>query len=66
MQGLECQAEELYCCPDNAGALWKDLEQGKVMIGIRIQDPLGFQVEEESEVGRTRLGAQWGRLSKTQ
>lgn len=51
MQGLECKAEELYCCPDNAGALWKDLEQGKVMIGVRIQDPLGFQVEDESEVG---------------
>lgn len=51
MQGLECKAEELSCCPDNAGALGKDLEQGKVMIGVRIRDPLGFQVEDESEVG---------------
>lgn len=60
MQGLEYQAEELYRCPDNPGELWKDLEQGKVMIGVRTQDPLGFQVEDESEMGRVKLGAQQG------
>lgn len=36
------------------------------MIGVRIQDLLSFQVEDESQVGKVKLGTQRVRLSKTQ
>lgn len=34
------------------------------MIGVRIQDPLGFQVENESEVGKVKLGTQQGHFPR--
>lgn len=30
------------------------------MVGVRTQDPLGFQAEDESEVGKVKLGTQRG------
>lgn len=59
MEGLESQAE-LDPCSDHSGELWKDLEQGRVIIGVKSQDLLGLQVEGESKVGRVKLRAHWG------
>lgn len=60
MKDFECVAEELGCCPHSTGELWKDLGQRRVMVGVRTQDPLGFQAEDESEVGKVKLGTQRG------
>ena len=54
------ETEEAGRCPDSSGELWKDVEQGRVMIGVGVQAPLGFQVEGGTKGRRVRLGHQWG------
>lgn len=60
MKGLKCQAEELGCCPHNTGKLWKDLSPGRVMIGLRIQDPLDSRGRVDPKCGGSEAGSPAG------